>query len=1124
MPRLLAPLLSAALAAIPAPLRPAPAADDPAEVALEAGRLALAEGRAEDAYRHFAAAFVLRPGADVAVLAMRAVADDAEALRLWAHAWYAAAGDDAGRVRPPREAAELLPDDPWLARLALARAAAVKELTGFAEGRAKKGAKDPAELLVAWWARRAARDLAQHAPAVAAAYADASAPALDLPRGFHAPTVKALERALGRALSGREVGAAMRAARVLHGLAVQAGFKDLQGERPSDMGRVRASAANGIVRARQLLEAEVGEPWTLEDLDWLTTPAGEAFTREHDSFALPGVALSPRGWYRVETDCGFETLRGVAATIEQHHERLAGWYGADPFEGRPGLVRIVPDASGLEAEGAPFFWAGGFQSGDVTTMRFSCGTLEGLGHGLTHELTHRFDAALFPGQPAWLTEGKAVWTGSAYGPASDRGFVANHASSGTLQGVWIDGYGDLRKLTQLIEGTPEDYRDNYTAGYALYVYLNTWERDGRRLFQERLLYFMEHGAREGRDRKAFFEQCFCDGAQGRPASLDEFARGFHDFVKGFYWKDPQPFTSRYTGSVPPTPPQAYVYDEPTWVWSRNRAEPYFGDEQARLAGELLLDLGQEDDAARALVWAMGADGRSPRIEELAGYTLEDVGERDGAWVAWQQRLFPHWHAEEPAPFIGSLARTRELLAGLAEAAEEYTAAGLNGAGAALAADHDRLAAWLGTPLLEYPRRATPPRGFGRGARPLAMHGWVEESLTGYDKERDVGLWYDEPDGDVVVGRKRPRTGTGLVDRGGGGVCFVRAQDYQLPGTYRVKTRVQFTTSFGYGALVVGYTRRDRNVRVNVVGGDYQYSIGESDEEPAFDSVGWGVDGLYVREGPLAGSRPGGRAEFGRKRTAFELEVLVDGASMQVFIEGERVCTYHTPDGAPIEGHVGFATSRGALRYQAPRVERLERERLANAAVLPPLGLELASARTAPPFAELQGRPIYGVAPAVQGSLLLWIPTPEPADEDDPLGYDDVDRKARRAMQKLAEAIAQEGATQHVIVALPACIGAERLAELEEEMRAELEPPPTFVHHALDGTPPPGMHESPDLRKRWLFFVDPAGVARVATPFYAHEAGFDAGMAHWLRVFRDHGRPPRELPRPERASLAGSADD
>jgi hypothetical protein len=47
---------------------------------------------------------------------------------------------------------------------------------------------------------------------------------------------------------------------------------------------------------------------------------------------------------------------------------------------------------------------------------------------------------------------------------------------------------------------------------------------------------------------------------------------------------------------------------------------------------------------------------------------------------------------------------------------------------------------------------------------------------------------------------------------------------------------------------------------------------------------------------------------------------------------------------------------------------------------------------------------------------------------------------------------------------------------------------------------------------------------VATPFYAHEAGFDAGMAHWLRVFRDHGRPPRELPRPERASLAGSADD
>ena len=45
-------------------------------------------------------------------------------------------------------------------------------------------------------------------------------------------------------------------------------------------------------------------------------------------------------------------------------------------------------------------------------MRFSIGTIEGLGHGLTHELTHRFDGALFPGQPTWLVEGKAVWTGA----------------------------------------------------------------------------------------------------------------------------------------------------------------------------------------------------------------------------------------------------------------------------------------------------------------------------------------------------------------------------------------------------------------------------------------------------------------------------------------------------------------------------------------------------------------------------------------------------------------------------------------------------------------------------------------------------------------------------------------
>ena len=43
---------------------------------------------------------------------------------------------------------------------------------------------------------------------------------------------------------------------------------------------------------------------------------------------------------------------------------------------------VVPRADGLEAEGAPHFWAAGFQSGDTTVVQFSVGTIEGLGRTL----------------------------------------------------------------------------------------------------------------------------------------------------------------------------------------------------------------------------------------------------------------------------------------------------------------------------------------------------------------------------------------------------------------------------------------------------------------------------------------------------------------------------------------------------------------------------------------------------------------------------------------------------------------------------------------------------------------------------------------------------------------------
>ena len=436
-----------------------------------------------------------------------------------------------------------------------------------------------------------------------------------LPHGFHEPVLAALEKVLSSALAARRTDDAIRIARCLTGLATQAGYHDLQGEKPGSLGRAADIGAEGLARARADLAARGDAPWTVEELEALSEEQGEAFTREHASFGTPGVALSPAAWYRVETDCGHQTLLGVASTVEDHHRRLANWYGKDPFAGRQGTVRVVHEASDLEAEGAPFFWVGGFQSGDVTVGRLACGTIEGFGHLLTHELTHRFDGAIYPGEPSWLAEGKAVWTGAAYGHSTDESFVENHASFGTVEAAFIKGYGSSDKLEKLVSGTLEDYRDNYVAGYALYLYLATWKENDRPLYRERLQAFMESGRTSKLGPKERFLAHFCDGKDGRPAKLEEFATRFGEYISGFYWKTPKPWTQAYTQSVPGGGSDGWVYDEPTWTWARERSEPFFGLEQARRAGELLLELDKKSEGARALVWALASDGPSPAVEE-----------------------------------------------------------------------------------------------------------------------------------------------------------------------------------------------------------------------------------------------------------------------------------------------------------------------------------------------------------------------------------------------------------------------------------------------------------------------------------------------------------------------------
>ena len=1099
---------------------PATARRDPSAAPVAAGRKALSEGRRAEAAAHFTRALEAAPDAvDVLALLVEASAQEPDARTLWLHALMAAAVGPGGSVELDPELKKRLPaDDPRPAQLAAARAAAIDELLKLATEREREAAQRVDALLVAQWARRLALDLARGSPAVAKARDGELSPRLALPENLPSKVVRSLESFAGNALGNGRTADAIRAGRILAGLGTQLSFeKDLQGPRPSGLGGLRERAASLLARARQQLGGRIERPWTVDELLALDGDQAEAFTRAHDSFARPGIAISPSGWYRIETDCGFQTLLGVAQTVELHHRRLANWYGQDPFAGRAGLVRVVPEAAGLESEGTPFWWAGGFQGGDVTTVRFSCGTIEGLGHLITHELTHRFDGALFPGIPAWLAEGRAVWTGGAYGRSSAERFVEAFASIGTIEAAFIKGYGDARNLTRLIEGTIDDYRDNYVAGYALHVHLNT-RRDpaGRPLFRERLSKFMKE-ARAVKKWKEHFAECFCDGRDGRPKGFDAFTADWAPWLAGFYWQNRQPWAKEYDvdvggGDSPP------VLDEPTWVWTRARAEPRFGQEQAAAAGRLLLEAGRRADAIAALVWALAVDGRRPDDEVRLAAALEAEGRRDAAWVVRCGFEFPHGEAAGATPFAGALSRTRALADALRSASAEADARGCRVAAAALRADRDRLAGWLGleraapadAPAVDVPPSLHP---FDPPARPLAPGGWIETGLTDYEERRAKGRWYVDEEGDLHVGREKPRQATGTVDRASAQAdCFALAPEWILPGAWRLDARIRFTTSFVSGAVILGYVEREQNLRFGFSAGDFLYATGVSEKEPEFNEMGWSLSGLRDRDGGLPGATAGGGFSFGARASSFELSLQVDGGMVQASINGRPVGRYHTVDGAPVEGRIGFATSMGAVEVEQARVTRLDRSRLAPSSAYAPTWFDLRSARSLPPW-EARGRRATGLAPPPQGTIVLWLAPPAEPFADDAARASFL-QKLQFDLRELAAFVERADPTQELVIAPPAAVGESGLRFLTDYVERVIGERAKLLLHAHPFVPD-GV-ESPRSR-RWMLFVDSAGVVRALSELPS--ALFvldDVWFMRWVRVFRDHGRPPRELPAVERA--------
>ncbi len=1166
---MLVQILSSFLLALPF-AAPIVAPDTQAEAALEAGHAASKRGDVDRARSHFERALASSATRAKAALALGALAKATGDVDGLANAAliHSEVTTDArgGGVASPRGAWDLdgveLDVQGLAKRAGGARVQLANSLLALAKEREAKGARSPEDLLTAAWARRFALDLVQRSPLAEKTMQRGLKPAVSTPSGAHMPVLKALDRIGARALATSDLGTAIRAGRILRGLGVQADFTDLRGDRPNGMAKWRAKGSDLLAKARERQTERADKPWTVDELEWLSTDEGESFTRSFSNFAEPGVAVSPRGYYRIESDCGYETLLAVARTIEDHHVRLVNYFGEDPFvKGgdrveRQGLIRIVPDPSGLEAEGAPFFWVGGFQSGDTTVVRLAAGTVEGLGRTLTHELTHRFDGALHGGIPSWLAEGRAVWTGAAYTRIDDEQFVADYCSHGAMTTVLNRGLQGGKALEDVLSGTPADYRHNYTAGLGLYVFLSTWfpgdspsMSDGSPIFREQLLEYENRGKHPSKPRAMFeeFLDQFCDGKDGRPASFEEFQSMFGEFLRGFNGRKPKPHAKRYISHLPNRDGGTWIYDEPTWTWDWVRAEPTFGQNQAREAGELILEHGKATDAIRALVWARAVDGYDPRtsamlVEALSGLKAPSRKQREALWVIQHERNGEPFASRVNAGsaraqlglFPGDVGAVDRCLAELAAVSAELMAANAETAARRVHGDAERVAAWAGQALTPWEGSMSGPvrtPGEERGRGPADAHlvgdpeelgDWTEESLTRLDEDRRPGLYFVEDDGTLLLGRDSTRTGSGRFDRNGGGRSFVRASRWMLPGTYRLKTRVNFTTSYGTSLIVLGWMSRERNIRIHMTAGDFEYAIGESDEAPKFDTVRWRFDGMRTREGGLQTSVRGGVIELKPATSSVDVEILVTGPVASLWITGQFAGSYNTVDGAPIEGYVGFGTSRGSVAVAPTVVERLDRE---------PVPILDLGGGTGPEFDHMRNVSVFfagEAAPPTNGALVFWIPADSKSgsvqtdDPDDDEGAGREIARARRSAVKLLQRMTRNGVAQPLVVAFPKSFEAvlDR-AEFEAAMldvAPETGVAPRIVFHAVTD-PQPEEGEDPDeyrfqsidQGRRWLLFVDGFGIARMCQPFTSAAAISQDMVEHWLTVFRDHGQPERKLP-------------
>ena len=1150
--------------------------------ARNAAEQAIERGDREGARVHLLEALRWKPGVEIERelinLLLEQERDDATSA-LWALRALDHTMDSKGRERLPISISEELDALAEPARaLFQQRVAALIELERLRKNERRAARRGFGQLLIVEWAAETARALLGSSPALHETFGEAIAydmrPFIDAEADLARHVVEAVSKLARAALSKGDYEDAIRAGRILVGLNAQANTKGLRSDVPISMNGAGSLGRETVASARKRLR-DRRKPYTLEELEDMTPAEQAEFEDTYTEFGFPAVSISPTGKYRIETSCGYETLLGVTDTVELHHARLVNWFGQDPFEGRQGLVRIVPDINGLESEGGTKWWAGGFQSGDTTVIRFAMGNIEGLGRTLTHELTHRFDGAIYRGMPGWAVEGRASWTGAAYGWSADTEFVEDFATGGSMHESLVRGYTGEGNLKDILNGENERYRDNYTFGYAMWVFITTWEIRGKRVFEPKVEEWML-GSAKPRGPLDWFSTCFIDGKDGRPETFEDFRAEWNQNLND-WWSDPPDklpadwISERHTSDNGGGPDSPLIYDRETWPWTLARAEPLFGQHHARDAGHLLADLGQDKDAVAAFLWSMIVDPRTPDRDRRLMEVLDRNKSEAESWLLSRR----YGEATGLAPFLKKIPQTAELLAassllidteeGVAELGEgePRERSGRLLVRRALRADHDLIAERIGAELLGPPPSPEVPAEelalFIPFSEPEWLAGsfeWAEGDLVGYEERRVEGLWYYEEDnGDLHVGRERPREGTGQLDRSAHRRdAFCYADTWMQEGRYRLRADVNITTAYINGAIILGHERFDRKVSFGFSAGDYNYAIGKKEEFDGIEKINWSLGGRFERAGHL-GIRNSGAHAFDRPTASFEVELLVDGSLVLCFIEGEYKGSYRSPDGSSIEGFVGFATSRGAVRISGASLQRLDRAQFAGLLGRLPHALDLEESEV-PDFRELSGVPVEGLPRSKNGTFAVWMPLPELDKEDTEAAWKQLERRTKRYVSKASDVLNKLGSRIPLHLLLPTGAGQElqdkmealarsllvedatREAEIsfdellfraeeaaggvlteEEEEALEGEHMPRLIKictrplevHLHSGPGEAGWSpEDPTATDRASFlFIDPAGVIR-AQQIPTSEP--NASISKWLKVFRS-GEAPAPARRP-----------